>query len=101
MLARGAIRYARFAVLVQNELIRALALVRSDSRLAVSFEQIRTGGWCDETEMRTAAVILRAGIVEGQLPKWMIRVNVVRPMSGVAQHLPMSTGELFRSTDGL
>lgn len=47
MLTRGAVRYARLAVLIQDELIRTLALVRSDARLTVSLEQVRAGGRCD------------------------------------------------------
>lgn len=65
MLARGAICDARLVVFIQNKLIRALTLVRSHSGLTVSFEQVRAGGWRDETEMRAAAVVFRAGIVVG------------------------------------
>lgn len=44
MLACGAVRDALLAVLVQDELVRALALEGRDSRLAVTFEQVRAGG---------------------------------------------------------
>lgn len=86
MLTRGAVRYACLTILVQNELIRALAFIGGDARLTVSFEQVRASGRCNEAEMRATAVVLRAGIVIGQLPKRVIGVDVVGPMGGVAQH---------------
>lgn len=101
MLTHGAVRYARLAVLVQDKLVRALALVRGDSRLAIPFEQIRASGRCNETEMRAAAVVLRAGIVVGQLSKGVIGMNVVGPMGGIAQHLQVRAGEFLRPANGL
>lgn len=101
MLTHGAVRYACLAVLVQDELIRALALVRGDSRLTVSFEQVRASGRCDEAEMRATAVVLRAGIVVGQLSKRVIGVNVVGPMGGIAQHPQVRAGEFLRPANSL
>lgn len=51
--------------------------------------------------MRAATVVLRAGIVVRQLPKRMVRVNVVRSMGGVAQHSYAFARELVRPADGL
>lgn len=96
MLACGAVRYTRLAILIQDELIWTFAFVSGDTRLAVSFEQVRTSGWCNKTEMRATTVILGARIIVGQLSKRMIDVDIVGSMRSVAQHLQTITGELFR-----
>lgn len=101
MLTLGAIRYACLAVLVQNELIRALAFIRSDPRLTVSLEQVRASGRCNEAEMRAPAVVLRARIVIRQLSKRVIGMNVVGSVGGVAQHLQTRAGEFLRPADSL
>lgn len=51
--------------------------------------------------MRAATVLLRAGVVVRQLSKGMVRVDIVRPMGGVAQQSQMRTRELVRPADGL
>lgn len=51
--------------------------------------------------MGAAAVVLHAGVVVRQLAQRVVRVDVVRPVSGVAKHSQIAPGELLGPADSL
>lgn len=101
MLPRCAVGDASFLVLVQNKLIRTLALERIDAGLSVVHEQIGTRRRRDETQVRTPAIVFSARICVRELPQRMVDVYVVGSMGGVPQERELGSGELVRLADGL